>query len=173
MVRGQWMPQGELVRMVNDVSASYQRDLRIIKMEMRSDPPGAARYIAENDPYQAAGGTAISEIAVTEGFDSARDLVHKLRNADPKSELVTEEGINGMGYHLLRLKRYKEAIAIFELNAQDFPKSANTYDSLAEAQFTSGDLPHAVENYRRALDVDPKYSNAKAAEKFLKEKGKQ
>lgn len=60
---------------------------------------------------------------------------------------------------------------MFQMNAEDFPKSANTYDSLAEAQFKTGDLPHALENYRKALDVDPKYPNAREAEKFLKEKG--
>ena len=172
MVRGQWMPQEELVRSVNDVPASYRRELQVIKMEMRSDPVKAAMYIAENDPYLDAGGAAIVEIAANDGFDEARDLVHKLRNTDQKSELVTEEGINRMGYSLLGEKRYKEAISIFQMNTQDFPKSANAYDSLAEAQFTSGDLPHALENYRRALDVDPNYPNAKGAEKFLKEKGK-
>ena len=59
---------------------------------------------------------------------------------------------------------------MLQMNTEDFPKSANTYDSLGEAQFKAGDVPHAVENYRKALEVDPKYANAEAAEKFVKEK---
>jgi len=171
MARGEWMPQAELARMVEDVPASYQRELRIIKKQMQSDPAGAAKYLAETDPYLDAGQTALTDLATAEGFDHARVLVKKLREADPKSNLVTEDGINHVGYDLLGQKRYKEAIAMFEMNTQDFPKSANTYDSLAEAFFNSGDLPHALENYRKALDVDPKYGNAAEAEKFIREKG--
>jgi Tfp pilus assembly protein PilF len=59
------------------------------------------------------------------------------------------------------------------MNTEDFPKSANSLDSLAEGQFDTGDLPHALENYRKALTMDPKYPNARAAEKFVKEKGSQ
>ncbi|MGZ4819953.1 MAG: amidohydrolase family protein, partial [Terriglobales bacterium] len=170
MARGEWLPQSQLTRMVDDVPASYQRELRRVKMELRSEPVAAGKYLQENDPYLHVGETAIVEIAIAEGFDQARVLVRKLRQADPKSALVSEEGINHLGYSLLGNKRYKEAIAVFQMNTEDFPKSANTYDSLAEAQFKAGDLPHALENYRKALDVDPKYPNAGAAAKFVKEK---
>ena len=173
MVRGEWLPQAQLARMVDDVPASYQRELRKIKMELRSDPVAASKYLGENDPYLNVGETAISEIATAEGFDHASGLVRKLRQADPKSELVSEQGINHLGYGLLGNKQYKEAVAVFQMNTEDFPKSANTYDSLADAHFKAGDLPHALEDYRKALDVDPKYPNAKEAEKFLKEKGQQ
>jgi tetratricopeptide (TPR) repeat protein len=171
MVRGEWLPQGQLARMVDDVPASYQRELRRVKMEMRSDPVAALKYLQENDPYLNVGATAISEIVTAEGFDQARDLVRKLRHADRESGLVSEQGINHLGYSLLGKQRYKEAIAVFQMNTEDFPKSANTYDSLADAHFKAGDLPHALEDYRKALEVDPKYPNAKEAEKFLKEKG--
>jgi imidazolonepropionase-like amidohydrolase len=171
MLRGQWLPQAELSRMVDDVPASYQRELRRVKAELRSNPAAADAYLQENDPYLGAGETAIVEIASSEGFEQTHDLVKKIRQAVPKSGLVSEEGINHLGYSLLGKKLTKEAIAVFQMNTEDFPKSANTFDSLAEAQFNAGDLPHALENYRKALSVDPAYGNAKAAEKFLKEKG--
>jgi tetratricopeptide (TPR) repeat protein len=171
MVQGEWLPEAQLKRMRVDVPASYQREVRRVKMELRSDPVAASKYLRENDPYMNAGAAAFSEIAAAEGFDNVHGLVKKLREADPKSTLVSEQGINRMAYDLLGGKRYKEAIAVFEMNTLDFPKSANTYDSLAEAQFKSGDLPHALDNYRKALNVDPKYPNAEEAAKFLKEKG--
>jgi tetratricopeptide (TPR) repeat protein len=139
---------------------------------LRSDPPAALKYLRETDPYLNVGQAAISEIAAAEGFDQVHDLVRKLREADPKSELVTEEGINKLGYTLVGDKKYKQAIAVFDMNTTDFPKSANAYDSLGETQFKDGDLPHALENYRKALEMDPKYPNAKAAAKFLEEHGK-
>ena len=170
MVRGEWLPQGQLARMVDDVPASYQREVRRVKAELRSDPAVAEKYLEDNDPYLNVGETAIVEIATAEGFDKAHDVVRKLRQADPKSALVSEPGINRMGYDLLGKKQYKEATAMLQMNTEDFPKSDNTYDSLAEAQFKAGDLAHALENYRKALDVDPKYPNAEAAAKFVKEK---
>jgi tetratricopeptide (TPR) repeat protein len=171
MVRGEWHPKAQLARMMDDVPASYQRELRRVKVELRSDPVAVSKYLTENDPYFNVGEAAVSEIAAAEGFDQTHDLVRKMRQADPKSALVSEEGINHLGYSLLGSRRYKEAVAVFQMNAEDFPKSANTYDSLAEAQFKGGDLPHAIDNYRKALDVDPKYPNAKEAERFIKEKG--
>jgi cytochrome c-type biogenesis protein CcmH/NrfG len=58
---------------------------------------------------------------------------------------------------------------VLRMNTEDFPKSANTWDSLGEALFNSGDLPHALENYKKALEVDPKYPGAPGALKFLAE----
>jgi hypothetical protein len=94
MVRGEWLPKGQLARMVDDVPASYQRELRSVKMELRSDPAGASKQLRENDPYLNVGEAAISEIATAEGFDAAHDLVRKLRQADPESELISEQGMN-------------------------------------------------------------------------------
>ena len=173
MVRGEWLPRGELARMVEDVPASYQRELRRVKAELRSDPAGAEKYLEQNDPYLNVGEAAIVEIALNDGFEKTHQLVQRIRQAVPKSGLVSEEGINHLGYSLHGKKLNKEAIAVFQMNAEDFPKSANTFDSLAEAQSDAGDLPHALENYRKALAVDPKYPNATAAEKFVKEKGAQ
>jgi TolA-binding protein len=113
------------------------------------------------------------ELAADEGFDQMAAIVRQLRVADPKSELVSEEGINKLGYNLVGEKKYKKAIAVFQTNTRDFPKSANAYDSLGETQFKDGDLPHALENYRKALETDPKYPNAKAAAKFLEDHNQQ
>ncbi len=173
MVRGDWLDHGQLTRMIEEVPANYAREVRTIKSELRSDPAAALKSLSESDPYLNVGQTAISEIASVEGFDQVHNLVRKLREADPKSELVTEEGINKLGYTLVGSKKYKQAIAVFEMNTQDFPKSANVYDSLGETQFKDGDLPHALENYRKALETDPKYPNAKVAAKFLEDHNKQ
>ena len=60
-----------------------------------------------------------------------------------------------------------EARFSLRMNTEDFPQSANTYDSLAEALFKSGDTAAAIQNYEKALTVDPKYPNAEFASKFL------
>ena len=44
---------------------------------------------------------------------------------------------------------------------QKYPQSANVYDSLGEAYFVNGDLELAMENYKKALVLDPASKNAK------------
>jgi tetratricopeptide (TPR) repeat protein len=97
------------------------------------------------------------------------EFVLKVRQTDPDTRLVSEAGINALGYRYLNSKRYAEAIALLRMNTEDFPKSANTFDSLAEALFKSGDVAQARESYSKALELDPKYPNADFARKFVAE----
>lgn len=71
-----------------------------------------------------------------------------------------EEGpMNSLGYQFLAAKKIKEAIRIFELNVTAFPKSANAWDSLAEAYMIGG-KELAIEYYRKSLELNPENSNA-------------
>ena len=74
--------------------------------------------------------------------------------------------LNGLGYRLMQLKRVKDAIEIFKLNVEMFPQNANSYDSLGEAYMESGDKALAIQNYKKALELNPKNTNA--AEKLKK-----
>jgi Tfp pilus assembly protein PilF len=82
--------------------------------------------------------------------------------------LVQEKTINTLGYQLLRRKRLQDATEVLRLNVASYPKSANTYDSLAEAYSTVGEIGKAIENYRKALEVDANYPNGPFAVEFLK-----
>lgn len=41
--------------------------------------------------------------------------------------------LNSLGYQLISLERVADAIEIFKLNIEVYPKNANGYDSLGEA----------------------------------------
>jgi tetratricopeptide (TPR) repeat protein len=71
-----------------------------------------------------------------------------------------ESTVNAMGYQLLDNGEIEAAIKVFDLNTQTFPSSANTWDSLAEANMTKGDHDAAVLYYRVSLELDPDSSNA-------------
>jgi pimeloyl-ACP methyl ester carboxylesterase len=49
---------------------------------------------------------------------------------------------------------------VFRLNVDLYPRSANTYDSYAEALLKDGDKEAAKSNYRRSLEFDPGNRNA-------------
>ena len=61
-----------------------------------------------------------------------------------------------------------KAIKIFKLIIEAYPKSANVYDSLAEACMQIGDMRNAVKNYEKSLELNPENSNAIEILKRLK-----
>ena len=96
---------------------------------------------------------------VTDGAEKAVADYRKRRETSP-AERLDESRINSLGYDLLRARKIDEAIAVFLLNTEDFPASANTWDSLAEAYMVKGDKAKAIENYKKSLALDPNNKNA-------------
>jgi Tfp pilus assembly protein PilF len=53
------------------------------------------------------------------------------------------------------------AIRIFELNAREFPESANAYDSLGEAYLKAGKKDLAIASYKKSLMLNEQNENAR------------
>jgi CubicO group peptidase (beta-lactamase class C family) len=76
-------------------------------------------------------------------------------------EDVDEDRINNIAYDLLDdPARIDDAIALFALNTQLFPDSANTWDSLGEGCIAAGRTEQASASYRRSLELDPANTHA-------------
>jgi tetratricopeptide (TPR) repeat protein len=73
----------------------------------------------------------------------------------------TEDGLNSLGYTLLEKGRARAAVAIFELNAREHPRSANAYDSLGDGYLKLGSNAAAIRSYRKSLELDSSNSNAR------------
>lgn len=74
--------------------------------------------------------------------------------SDSKLERYRNEAVlNALAYTLLRVGKSAEAAAVFRMNAERHPQSANAWDSLAEAAEGSGDRAEAVRASRRALEL--------------------
>ena len=63
---------------------------------------------------------------------------------------VPEALLNRVGYQMLQAGRTAEAIDVFKKNVANYPRSANVYDSLAEAFEKNGQKSNARENYEKA-----------------------
>ena len=80
----------------------------------------------------------------------------KRMTADPMYQYVNfEQKFNQSGYDLMNSKQMESAIFVFQLNTKLYPKSANTWDSLAEAYWKSGKTDKAIEYYNKAIELDP------------------
>lgn len=103
-------------------------------------------------------------------FKLAVKQYHDYKNDPLHTYAETETEINNFGYQLLGANQFRQAIEVFKLNVESYPRSANTYDSLAEAYMKYGDKPSAIRNYEKSLQLDPNNSNAVKLLKILKGK---
>lgn len=93
------------------------------------------------------------------GFGRTAEVYAQVKKQHPELYLA-EDYVNNWGYSLLRQGHRQPALELFKLNAQLYPSSANTYDSLAEAYEATGEPDLAIQNYRRSLSLNPANANA-------------
>lgn len=92
--------------------------------------------------------------------DAAVQQYRQLKVSDPKGYDFSENELIGLGYQLIAMKKYSDAVAVFKLSTEMYPKSYNTWDSLAEAYMDNGSKNLAIENYRKSLELYPQNTNA-------------
>jgi tetratricopeptide (TPR) repeat protein len=109
----------------------------------------------------------LSETIKGRGIDAAIQQYRSLRDQQFPGVLVTEADTNFLGYELLRKGEKASAVRILQINVDLYPKSANVYDSLGEAYAANGQKDHAIENYRKALAIDPTFESSLKALKAL------
>jgi CubicO group peptidase (beta-lactamase class C family) len=81
-----------------------------------------------------------------------------------------DEGtLNQFGYMLLFAKKIDDAIKVFKLNVEEYPKFWNCYDSLGEAYMNAGQKELAIKNYEKSLELNPKNQNGADMLKKLRE----
>ena len=126
---------------------------------------GAAAANAEPRAYQAAPAaqapapqakTAADEfwtaLRAPGGVAKARQIYDDTRKKDKKTVLFPESDLNQFGYEVLQEGRAKDAVVIFQMNVDEYPASANTYDSLSDAYLADGKNAEALKFAERALE---------------------
>ncbi len=98
----------------------------------------------------------INEKGIAAGVAQYRDL--KAKQASTYD--FAEPELNQLGYRLLRGGKPQEAIEIFKLNVEAYPKGFNTYDSLAEAYMAVNERELAIQNYKKSIELNPSNTNA-------------
>ena len=107
---------------------------------------------------------ALQDIIAEKGLTVGLEEAKALKNSDKYA--FKEDEMNGIGYQFLQSGKNKEAIEIFKLNVEKFPKSGNAYDSLGEAYLKDGNKELAIVNYKKSVELDPKNE---AGKKVLEE----
>jgi len=100
------------------------------------------------------------ELLMAGKTDEALAAYRRIKESSPTNASVAQGRLNNLGYSLMRQKRLAEAVTIFKLNVEFYPKDFDVYDSLGEAFMTKGDKALAIENYKKSLELNPKNNNA-------------
>ena len=167
MVAGRWIPDEERRSLLRGVPESYRTTMAGLARDAESNPKALDAYLQANDPLGEVGNGVLMSVLEARGAAGLTRMLESVQRADPQSRLVSEETVNEFGYALLGRKQTDAAIAVFQLNTEMYPKSANAWDSLAEACLAAGQKERGRQLYAKALEIEPDYPNAKAAREIV------
>jgi dienelactone hydrolase len=85
----------------------------------------------------------------------AVEQFHDARKRDPSAFLFPEFVMNQACYERLQAGKTKEAIALFTLNVEAYPQSANARDSLGDGYLADGQSDLALAAARKSLELLP------------------
>ena len=99
-----------------------------------------------------------------------KDKYNKISTRLGVKVCLREDLGNHFGYKFLYDKPdIEKALFYFKYNTENYPKSANAWDSLAEAYYVNGEKLKALEYYEKAFILDPHNSDLKKKIEKLKQ----
>jgi CubicO group peptidase (beta-lactamase class C family) len=145
----------------NTPGASLDEMAKGIRAILYRQQPAAAKRSLVHD---------LGLIVVDRGSSAAVAQYRELKRTNPSGYNFDEGALNQLGSMLLQRGRTSDAIAILTLNVEEYPKSARSYDGLADAYAQDGQKPQAIANYHKALELDPNNQSAADRLKELEQK---
>ena len=95
-----------------------------------------------------------------EGIGAAVKYYEDKIKPDPSGYKYGRHSLRGLGYKILEMGHPEDALAIFELNAREYPDYEKTWRALGAAQIELGNYAKAIEHLEKALAINPDYSSA-------------
>lgn len=112
----------------------------------------------------------ISELLQEKDFENLLIKYQEIKKRNPKDYNIKSRTINKLGYSFLKKQDYENAIHMFKINTILYPKMSNSFDSLGDGYLANHDTINAIENYKKALAINPENRSSKRNLKKLTEK---
>lgn len=105
------------------------------------------------------------------GVAAAVARYQELKASAPGDYIFNPNELNRIGYALLHKGRVLDAIALWELNAREYPDDWNVHDSLGDGYAAAGPehAEKAIASFRRSLALNPNNSHAEEMIERLEE----
>lgn len=94
----------------------------------------------------------IQKTILADGVEAAIAQYNQLKSTRSDDYDFSEGQLNNLAYQLMGEGRMADAEKILRLNIEQFPNSANVYDSYAECQMLQGNNAAAIKNYHIVLE---------------------
>ncbi|MBD3401278.1 hypothetical protein GF420_00150 [candidate division GN15 bacterium] len=96
----------------------------------------------------------------TSGKNAAEEEIIRAHRLDPDA-IAGAAGLNMYAYGMKNAGATKQGLHLLEIAVALHPDVANLYDSIGEFHLALGDREQSKEYYRKALEIDPKFENAR------------
>ena len=106
-------------------------------------------------------------VARDHGVAAAVAEYQRLKSVDKGTYNFAETELVDLGNALVTMKRPADAIEVYRLNLESYPRSARTHNRLGAAYERTGDKANALQHFRRAIELNPGDQNAADAVKRL------
>lgn len=132
--------------------------------------PVLAACLAHDGTKRKSIGRAMDEwLREDDDVDLAIARYRELRASDDAAAWnFGEYELNAVGYDLLGKDRFDDALAVFELNVEMYPRAFNPWDSLGEALAGAGRTEEAIEAYERSVELNPASRSGQSALRRLR-----
>ena len=97
--------------------------------------------------------TAVLAVIKNKGIDAG--MAHYNTIKDSETHELVERDMNNIGYELMNDDKVDDAVKVFKVIIEAYPKSSNAYDSYGEALKNLGKNDLAIANYKTSVDLNP------------------
>jgi glyoxylase-like metal-dependent hydrolase (beta-lactamase superfamily II) len=151
---------------LEETQAAYRLDARFPELV---DSPGfeqTRHWGSISEIWAVASGQESAARAIWEALDQGlgEEAVAAIvadRDSSSPSYFFIENEFNAYGYVFLQQDKVDQAITVFRINVELFPKSWNVYDSLGEALLRAGKTDEAVAMYEKSMALNPDNDNGR------------
>ena len=103
----------------------------------------------------------VLETAKNKNVDKAIEEYKSMKATRSPGLIFDPAQLNYVAHDLRIAKKMSAAIKILELNAQEYPNNSSVFETLGEFYKRSGKKKEAIENFEKAVQLDPKNEHAK------------
>jgi CubicO group peptidase (beta-lactamase class C family) len=105
-----------------------------------------------------------------DGFNKAKEEYNRIKRDESDHYSFEESELNKLGIELyFRFNMIDEALKVFEMNMNEFPRSYNTYDSYAFILMQKKDYASSIDYYKKGLKVLKLYPEENGGEQVQKD----
>jgi len=136
-----------------DPATNLVADSFDVTLEMSAERQGYKNRRFDVGPPPSVGDTVLKVIE-TGGIERGKALYTSLHTLQAQSFNFDAGQLDLVGHLLVERDRLRDAVAVFQLNAQVYPKNARVLDTLGEAECLAGDRTGALLTFQQAAQLD-------------------